>query len=229
MVKHVFFDLDDTLLDFVKSERRAIRATLGTLGVRPTKALVERYHLINAAQWKLLERGEITREQVLHRRFALLFAECGMDCEPEHAQRIYEKELGTGHYFIAGAPRLLKQLARSYDLYLVTNGLATVQTSRLKSAGIAPLFRGIFISQEIGYNKPQPEYFEHCFSKIPGFQKENAVIIGDSLSSDMRGGNAAGIRTCWFNPHRHHAVPTDVQIDYEVRRLGELPALLKRL
>ncbi len=229
MIQYVFLDLDDTLLDFVKSERRAIRATLATLGVRPTKAVVERYHHINAAQWKLLERGEITREQVLRRRFALLFAEYGIACDPDATQRIYEKELGTGHYFIAGAKRLLKRLSKDYQLYLVTNGLTTVQTSRLKSARIAPFFQKIFISQEIGYNKPQPEYFEHCFAAIDGFQKEHAIIIGDSLSSDMKGGNTVGIRTCWFNPHRNQATSTDVPIDYEIHRLSQLSTLLKQL
>lgn len=228
MIKYVFLDLDDTLLDFVKSERRAIRATLTKLGIRPTKAVVERYHHINAAQWKLLERGEITREQVLYRRFALLFDEYGIDGDPHATQRIYEKELGTGHYFIAGAKRMLKQLSKEYQLYLVTNGLAVVQHSRLKSAKIAPFFQEIFISQEVGYNKPHPEYFEHCFSAIDGFQKENAIIIGDSLSSDMKGGNAAGIRTCWFNPHDQVA-STDVSVDYEIHRLSQLPALLKKL
>ncbi len=228
MIKYVFLDLDDTLLDFVKSERRAIRATLAKLGIRPTKAVVERYHHINATQWKLLERGEITREQVLHRRFALLFAEYGIACDPDTAQRIYEKELGTGHYFVAGAKRLLRRLSQDYQLYLVTNGLATVQTSRLKSAKIAPFFQKIFISQEIGYNKPQPEYFEHCFAAVDGFEKEHAIIIGDSLSSDMKGGNAAGIRTCWFNPHRC-AAPTDISVDYQIRRLSQLPILLKQL
>ncbi len=228
MIKYVFLDLDDTLLDFVKSERRAIRATLAKLGIRPTKAVVERYHHINAAQWKLLERGEITREQVLHRRFALLFAEYGIACDPDTAQRIYEKELGTGHYFIAGAKRLLKRLSKDYQLYLVTNGLATVQTSRLESAKIAPFFQKIFISQKIGYNKPQPQYFEHCFAAVDGFEKEHAIIIGDSLSSDMRGGNAVGIRTCWFNPHRQ-VTSTDVSIDYEIQRLSQLPKLLQKL
>ena len=228
MIKYVFLDLDDTLLDFVKSERRAIRATLTKLGIRPTKAVVERYHHINAAQWKLLERGEITREQVLYRRFALLFDEYGIDGDPHATQRIYEKELGTGHYFIAGAKRILKQLSKEYQLYLVTNGLAVVQHSRLKSAKIAPFFQEIFISQEVGYNKPHPAYFEHCFSVIDGFQKENAIIIGDSLSSDMKGGNAVGIRTCWFNPH-NQAASTEVSVDYEIHRLSQLPALLKKL
>lgn len=228
MIKYVFLDLDDTLLDFVKSERRAIRATLTKLGIRPTKTVVERYHHINAAQWKLLERGEITREQVLYRRFALLFAEYGIDGDPHETQRIYEKELGTGHYFISGAKRMLKQLSKKYQLYLVTNGLAVVQNSRLKSAKIAPFFQEIFISQEVGYNKPHPAYFEHCFSVIDGFQKENAIIIGDSLSSDMKGGNAVGIRTCWFNPH-NQAASTEVSVDYEIHRLSQLPALLKNL
>lgn len=229
MVKYIFFDLDDTLLDFVKAERRAIRATLSHLGIRPTKAIVERYHHINAAQWKLLEKGEITREEVLHRRFALLFEEYGITCEPTTAQSVYEKELGTGHYFIPGARRILRRLAKKYRLYLVTNGLKTVQTSRLESAKIAPLFENIFISQEVGYNKPQREFFERCFAAIPDFCKEHAVIIGDSLSSDMRGGNVAGIRTCWFHPHQHDAAPTDVQIDYEIHRLSQLPTLLKQL
>lgn len=228
MLNTIFFDLDDTILDFKMAEQVALSSTMKELGLEPTDDILSRYHVINRAQWELLERGELTREQVLRRRFTLLFDEYDLPCDVERVKALYEDLLGVGHYFIPGAPELLEELHTKYDLYLVTNGTASVQRRRLESAGILPYFKEIFISHEIGFNKPDTRYFEHCFSRIADFEKEKAVIIGDSLSSDIQGGNLAGIRTCWFNPS--HNVRNHVTVpDFEIDSLSDLPALLATL
>ncbi len=228
MLSTIFFDVDDTLLDFKKAELVALSSTMKELGLEPTDEILARYHVINRTQWELLERGEITREQVLRRRFSLLFEEYNIPCDVEKVKALYENFLGVGHYFIPGAPKLLETLHTKYDLYLVTNGTAYIQRRRLESAGILPYFKGLFISHEIGFNKPDPRYFEYCFSHIPAFEKEKAVIVGDSLSSDIRGGNLIGIRTCWFNPS-HSACQPIAKPDFEIDSLSALPALLERL
>lgn len=228
VIKTVLFDLDDTLLDFHKAEAIALRKTLIALELEPSEATIARYSEINAAQWRLLEEGKLTREQVLTRRFSILFDELGVERSSAQAKKIYEHLLGIGHYFIPGAPEVLAALAPKYDLYLVSNGTATVQESRLESAGIEPYFKNIFISQAIGFDKPQKEFFDRCFAQIPNFVREEAIIVGDSLTSDMRGGCNAGIRTCWFNPHRKPRC-AEIPVDYEIAALVELPALLEQI
>lgn len=228
MIRTVFFDLDDTLLDFHKAEAIAVCQTLIELDLEPAESTIARYSEINAEQWRLLEEGKLTREQVLTRRFAILFEELGVARSSAQAKEIYEHRLSVGHYFIPGAPEVLEALAPDYDLYLVSNGTATVQESRLESAGIKPYFKDIFISQLVGFDKPQKEFFDRCFAQIPNFVREEAVIVGDSLTSDMRGGVNAGIRTCWFNPHQKTR-REDIPVDYEIAALSELLALLEQI
>jgi HAD superfamily (subfamily IA) hydrolase, TIGR02254 len=228
LVRVVLFDLDDTLLDFQRAEAVALRKVLEQLGVEPTEAIVARYSEINARLWELLEEGKRTREQVLVHRFELLFMELGLDICPHQAKGIYENLLGVGHYFVPGAAELLEALHLRYELYLVSNGTAVVQDRRIESAGIARYFKEIFISQRVGYDKPAVEFFEHCFERIEGFSKDEALIIGDSLSSDILGGNNAGIRTCWFNL-KGKSGREGIQVDYEISELGQIPALLERI
>ena len=228
MIRTILFDLDDTLLDFKASEAEALRYTLKTLGLEPTDEIVKRYSVINQAQWELLEKTELTRQQVLVRRFEILFQEYGIDCEAQTAQDMYHHRLSQGHYFIDGAIALLENLCKKYDLYVVSNGTGVVQDGRIKSAGIAHYFKDIFISERMGADKPDPVFFENCFKRIPGFKKEEAVIIGDSLTSDIRGGNRVCLRTVWFNP-RHLPGKEGVFPDYEIAALAEIPALMERL
>lgn len=236
MTDTVFFDLDNTILDFNKAERVALSRTLEALGIPPTEEVCARYSAINLAQWKLLEKGLISRREVKLGRFRLLFEELGADVSPEQAAAAYESLLGIGHYFMEGAQELLLELWGRYRLYLVTNGTAAVQHGRLKSADLPKYFEDIFISEEIGFNKPDVRYFERCFERIPDFKKKNAVIVGDSLSSDIQGGVNAGLRTVWFHPAGAAGVPQetagggDVPVpDWEIQRLSELPGLLERI
>lgn len=229
MIKYVLLDIDDTLLDFGKAEAAAIKKTFERIGIPATDEVIARYSEINNAQWSALERGELTRQQVLVRRFDILFEELGIKGVPsEMAQASYEYLLGIGHYFIDGAVELLEALKDKYELYIVSNGTACVQDSRLASAGIAPYFKDIFISERIGADKPSREFFDRAFSRIEGFEREKAIIVGDRLSSDILGGINAGITTCWFNPKRLPPDP-DIPADYEIHALNELPELLKNL
>lgn len=225
MIDTILFDLDNTLLDFNKAERIAVTKTLVQLGIEPKEKTLKRYSELNLLQWKLLEQGKLSRNEVKTRRYQLLFHELGVDCSPEKAAKIYESQLAVGHYFVEGAEEVLCALFPHYDLYLVTNGTARVQKSRMKSANLEHYFQNIFISEEIGFNKPQKEYFLACFQQIPNFRKETAVIIGDSLTSDIQGGKNAGIPTIWFNP-THVANESPITPDYEIHHLNEIIPLL---
>ena len=227
MIKFIFLDLDDTILDFHRSEAIALRKTLQTLNVEPTDDVVTRYSEINRAHWQALERRELTREQVLTGRFHQLFEELGMNVSPNVAQSLYEKNLSQSHFFMDGAPRLLMSLSGKYQLYIASNGTTIVQKSRIASAGIARYFREIFLSQELGADKPQKEFFERATSQIEGYDPNEAIILGDSLTSDILGGIQAGMHTCWFNPH--HRERGNITPEFEIADLAEFDTVLRKL
>ena len=228
MVKTVFLDLDDTILDFHKAEVSALRRTLQEAGVDSSDAVLGRYHVINKQHWEMLEEGTITRAQVKTLRFEKLFGELGVQREIGAICASYEANLAQGAFFVPGAEELLKIISPRYDLYLASNGGARVQNARLDAAGIRKYFKGQFISEEIGANKPDPAYFAFCFDAIPGFEAEKAVIVGDSLTSDILGGNRAGILTCWVNPGHAPGNP-EIVPDYEIESLAQLESLLEGL
>ena len=227
MIKFIFLDLDDTILDFHRSEAVALRKTLQSLNVDPTDAVISRYSEINREHWKALERKELTREQVLTGRFRQLFLELGMNVSPNVAQSLYEKNLSESHFFIDGAPRLLMTLSRKYPLYIASNGTTIVQTSRIASAGIGRYFKDIFLSQQLGADKPQIEFFERATGQIDGYKPEEAIILGDSLTSDIQGGINAGMHTCWFNPH--HRQRENITPEFEIADLAEFDNVLQKL
>jgi len=228
MKQFILLDLDDTIFDFHKAEHIALKKTLETLGLTPDPTVLSRYSEINAAQWRLLEQGKLTRAQVKERRYELLFKEFHMDISPVLAARTYEKNLSIGHYFVEGAEELLQTLSRDYRLFLVSNGSTDIQRSRIGSSNIHTYFEKMFISEEVGFNKPDTRFFDAVFAEIPDFRKEQAVIVGDSLSSDIRGGKNAGITTVWFCKAGKTGV-VDPNPDYRITALKELPALLARL
>ena len=228
MFEFLFLDLDDTILDFKQAERIAISATIRQFGVEPTEEVLHRYHLINKWHWEQLELGKMTRDQVLEGRFGQLFRELGVEADAEKCARTYEKNLSVGHYFLPGAEEAVDVLHRKYRLFLASNGTASVQKGRMTSANLYRFFEKVFVSQEIGHNKPSRAYFEGCFSQIPGFDPKRAMIVGDSLSSDILGGINAGIKTCWVNPG-HAKAPAHIQPDHEIEALHQLPRLLEDL
>ena len=228
MIEFLFIDLDDTILDFHKAERVALEKTLRALGLEPTDTVMARYSRINKEHWERLERKEITREFLLVSRFAQLMEEFGIPVEAELCARTYERNLAMGHFFMPGAYEAVESLSKQYKLYITSNGTSKIQAGRLESANIGHFFRDIFISQDIGINKPDKGYFDRCFARIPDFDPKKAMIVGDSLTSDILGGKNAGIYTCWVNttgkPGRE-----DIQPDYEIQSLSQLEALLNSL
>ena len=225
MIEFLFLDLDDTILDFHKAERIALSRTIRDFGVEPTEAVLSRYHVINKWHWEQLELGRLTRDAVLQNRFGVLFQEFGLTVDPELCARTYEGNLSIGHYFLPGAQEALERLSKKYRLFLASNGTASVQHSRMTSANLYRFFEGIFISQEIGYDKPSRDYFEACFARIPGFDRAKAMIVGDSLTSDIRGGLQAGIHTVWVNPD--HKPCGEIRPEWEIENLSQLEALLE--
>ena len=227
-MRYIFLDLDDTILDFRQAERQALSRTLEHFRVDPAPAVLDRYHELNRRQWELLEEGKLTRPQVLVRRFQLLFGELGVLADPEEVCRRYEEQLARGCFFVPGARELLEALHTRYALYLATNGTPEVQNSRIERAGIARYFRKIFISEQLGAYKPSPAFFRACFGAIPDFDPAEALMVGDSLTSDIRGARNAGLRSCWYDPH-HLPPRPDIPADYTIHALAELPPLLERI
>lgn len=228
MIEYLFLDLDDTILDFHKAERIALTKTLRDFGLEPTDAVLSRYHIINKQHWERLERKELTREEVQVGRFRVLFAELGLDVDAPAVMKAYERNLGIGHYFLPGAQETVERLFGRYRLFIASNGTASVQHSRLTSADLYKYFEKVFISQDIGHNKPTKEFFDGCFSQIPGFDPARAMMVGDSLTSDILGGIQSGMKTCWVNP-THAPARADIQADYEIENITQLEEVLERL
>lgn len=228
MIEFLFLDLDDTILDFHKAEKIAIGKTFRGFGIEPTEEVLARYSQINKECWHKLELGQWNREQVLVRRFELLFAEHDIVCDGTQVARAYEKNLSIGHYFLPGAEEAVDALSQKYRLFLASNGTASVQKGRMTSANLYRFFERVFVSQELGANKPAKEFFERATEQITGYDPAKAMMVGDSLTSDILGGINAGMKTCWVNPNHVPANP-GIPADYEIESITQLEALLATL
>lgn len=218
----LLFDLDDTIFDFHRAEAEALSKTLTSFGIVPSREAVAHYSRVNDAQWKRLEKGELTREQVLFSRFEIFFSEVGITVPAKEAQLRYETLLGSHGYYLDGAEELLRELKPKYRLIAMSNGTARVQKKRIEHSGVGNYFERIFISETVGYNKPDRRFFDACFAALSDVRKEDCLLIGDSLSSDILGGKNAGIATLWYNPHGKKA-PDGLRPDYEVSALDTIP------
>ena len=220
----VLFDIDDTLLDFPRSEKEALCEAFMLSGVELNEEMITVYQKINYELWKALERGEIERDELMTRRFEDFAKFYGLDIDFLKVANDYLDCLGKKIYFIEGARELLEALYGKIRMYIVTNGLARVQNSRYKLTGFDKIFDGMFISQEVGANKPDNRFFEYVAEHIVGFEKEKTIIVGDSLSSDIAGGINFGIDTCWYSAK---GMTPKIQPTYTVDSLDKvLPILL---
>lgn len=225
--KTLLFDVDDTLLDFQKAEKVALRVLFEEKGIPLTDEIEARYKKINKGLWDAFEKGELSHNEVVNTRFSLLFKEYGEEVDGILLENNYRNYLEEGNQLMQGAFEFINQIQGEYELYIVTNGVSKTQDKRLRNAGLHSLFKDVFVSEDTGFQKPMKEYFDYVFERIPNFAPEEGLIIGDSLSADMKGGYVAGIDTCWFNPERKlndsGIIPT-----YEVHNFEELEALLKQ-
>lgn len=221
----ILFDADNTLFDFSRAEREAIADTLTYCGITPTDMLIHAYSEINDRMWKRLERGEIAKEALREARFEEFCKTFGFVVDVPQMAKAYVEFLSAKAYLIDGAKEICAALAARYRLYIVTNGIKTVQRRRFSACELKSYFSDIFISEELGFEKPHSGYFEAVAERVPDFTPDTTLIIGDSLTSDMKGGIAAGLDTCWYNPHaleNREALP----ITYEIKALQELTPLL---
>nr|WP_263326844.1 YjjG family noncanonical pyrimidine nucleotidase [Neobacillus sp. Marseille-Q6967] len=224
--KTLLFDVDDTLLDFAAAEGSALRMLFEEQQLTLTTEIENNYKNINQGLWERFEEGEIDRDEVVNTRFSLLFKEYGKEVDGVLLEKNYRSYLEEGHELIEGALELIKKLRGQFDLYIVTNGVSKTQYKRLHNSGLHTLFKEIFVSEDTGYQKPMKEFFDYVFARIPTVSKEEMLIIGDSLSSDIKGGQWAGIDTCWFNP-KMKPNNTSIVPTFQIQKLEELYKILE--
>lgn len=221
----ILMDADETLLDFRRSEREAFCRTLLKYGLTPDEKVFQIYHGINHRLWEAFERNEITKQNILDRRFRETFRALGIQGEFPGLEEYYQTALSEGSYRIEGAGEVCSRLSGRYQLYLVTNGVASTQRRRMKESGLQKYFRAMYISEEVGFQKPQKEFFDHVFAGIPDFERSRALIVGDSLTSDIAGGRNAGIASCWFCRGGNPADGAG-KADYVIQDLRELYSIV---
>jgi len=227
MYKYLLWDIDGTVLNFLASEAYAIRALFEEYNLgKCSDEMLEEYSKINVKYWKKLERNELTKAEILVGRFREFFGKIGVDVSiAEEFNEKYQVVLGDYVEFVDNAEKVLLSQKGRYILAGVTNGTKVAQERKLRLSGLDKVFDSIFISEVVGFEKPNKEYFDYVFKKLGITNKEEVLIIGDSLTSDMKGGNLAGIDTCWFNPD-HHNNTLEFSVTYEIDNLAKLNDIL---
>ena len=226
MIHTVLWDVDGTLLDFNAAERAAVRAMFAAFGLGEcTDAMLARYSEINISFWQRLERNELSKAEVLTGRFEQFFGEFGIrtDIVPEFNAK-YQLALGDTIVYRDDSLNIIKGLKGKVKQYVVSNGTVAAQTKKLNQSKLGDLMDGVFLSEELGVEKPNALFFEKVFSAIQPNDLSTVMIVGDSLTSDIQGGMNAGIRTCWYNPESRQ-VPNEYQPDYVISDLHELGTL----
>ena len=227
--KYLLFDLDHTLLDFDAAEDIALTQLLEEEGVEDIQAYKDYYVPMNKSLWKDLEQKKITKSELINTRFAKLFAHFGIEKDGAYLAERYQFFLSKQGQTFPGVEDLLRKLiSQGYELYAATNGITAIQTGRLAQSGLAPYFNQVFISEQLQTQKPDALFYEKIGQQIAGFSKEKTLMIGDSLTADIQGGNNAGIDTIWYNPH-HLENPTQAQPTYEIHSYQDLLDCLDKL
>ncbi|KRK96967.1 HAD superfamily hydrolase [Secundilactobacillus odoratitofui DSM 19909 = JCM 15043] len=222
----LLFDIDDTLLNFQAAEKQAMVGLFQELNLPLSDDTYRFYHHRNAELWRQFELGNITKTALLSKRFTDLFAYLGEpDVNGPQIEKRYRHYLSMGHEPMPHATEVLQALKPQHDLYIVTNGVAKTQQKRLAESHFDQYFNQVFISELIGAQKPEPAFFERATSQIKAFDANQALVIGDSLSSDIKGANAVGIDSVWFNP-QHQANQSDVRPTYEIDQLTDLTQIV---
>lgn len=226
MIEVILWDVDGTLLDFLAAEKAAMEECFAHFGLGAlTPERLGRYSALNRVYWQRLERGEITKPQVLVGRFEEFFAGEGLDpglAGPFNAR--YQEKLGDTVRFQDGADRLVARLRGRVRQYAATNGTRTAQERKLQKSGLDRLLDGVFISELVGAEKPSQAFFDRVLAHIGPVDRKSVLMVGDSLTSDMAGGLAAGLRCCWYNPKRLPA-PQGMDLDYIISDLNEIESL----
>ena len=224
-MKVILFDVDDTLFDFNACAKIALEKTFVDYQLHYEPSVFTLFKTIDDQLWHDFEKGTIDKKTVLLQRFIRLLEQ--LQLPPiEGISSTFQHHLSKTYIFIEGAKDVLEQLYQRYDLYVVTNASSATQRYRLKKAGIEHYFKKLFISEEVGYRKPQKAFFEVCLQDVGDIPYDDILIVGDSLTSDILGGKRAGIQTCWFNPS--YQIAQDKIYDIEIHHLNELLEVLEK-
>ncbi|BCJ99539.1 YjjG family noncanonical pyrimidine nucleotidase [Anaerocolumna chitinilytica] len=221
----LLFDLDDTLLDFEANERESLEKLFTDNGFAFNKEIFDTYHRINKELWNGYEKGTLDLNEVLNTRFSKTLHQLGQTVDGVLWEMQYRTLLGQGYQLMEGAYDLCQQLSKSHRLFIITNGVTETQLNRLRLSKLYPFFENIFTSQELGYQKPAKEFFDYVKKHIKEFKADKALVIGDSLSSDIKGGYLAGIDTCWIN-RKNTENTSGIPITYTITKLPELYSIL---
>ncbi len=221
----LLLDADETLLDFHRAEAQALESAFFIHRLPYHKDILKLYSSVNKKCWEEFEQGFLTKPQLLIERFRRLFALLPIKADAEKVRQTYQKELGKGAFLINGAYDVCRELSLHCSLYIVTNGVSEIQYSRLSKSGLDKFVKDIFVSEEIGFQKPQRAYFDEVFRRLGNPSKDGILLVGDSLSADIRGGIDAGIDTCWYNPYGKEK-PADMDITYIIDDIKKLPSFV---
>ena len=221
--KYLLWDIDGTILNFEKAEKRAIRTLFEKFNLGEcTDEMLSHYIEINKKYWKLLECGKMKKERILVERFEEFFEKEGIRTDvAAEFNKAYQLALGDTIAFNDDALEIIKAQKKNYQIIIVTNGTAVAQKKKLERSGLDKIADNIFISEEVGYEKPSIHFFERVIAKAGMDDVSQAVIIGDSLTSDIQGGANAGIDTCWYNP-KEEVNDTNLKPTYIIKNLHEL-------
>ncbi len=222
--QYILLDADNTLFDFDACEKEAFYYAMHHFGVDATEDMYARYNIINANCWKALERGELTRESLQITRYQRLMEEFSLSLDPKETNECYLGHLATVGILYPGAVEFVKTLSENAQVYIITNGLARVQVGRFRNCPLVPYLKSIFISEDMGASKPDPAFFEAVAKKIDGFEKSRAIVIGDSLTSDIQGANNYDLDCIWYNPKKK--AKGNQKIDYIVSDYDEILRIL---
>lgn len=220
--KVIFFDLDNTLLDFNRAELYAFEKTIRVSGYPYSKAVYNLYDTYNNELWNALEQGKMDIGVLKIERFRYLIEKLNLVYNPKEMSKLYEKHLGEVAYEMKNAYEVCSSLNKKYTLAIITNGILAVQKNRMAQCRLTPLMKEIFISEEVGISKPDAGIFEYALSKM-GVTKEEALMVGDSLTSDMQGSIGVGMDCCFLNPNCFEAT---LPVTYEIKKLEELLDIL---
>lgn len=224
--KTILWDIDGTLINFHAAEDVCIRNGLRGYDVEITDEQMNEYKKINRSYWERLERKEVTKPEVYLNRFRDFFAYMGVNhIKPAVFNDYYQNALAEVVVMEENAMEVVTYLSKTHRQYAVTNGSLVAQEGKLARSGLDKIFLDVFISEQVGAEKPDPVFFNVVASRIPDFKREETIIIGDSLTSDMLGGNNAGITTCWYNPS-HTQNHTDAKVDVEICKLTDIYKVL---
>jgi 2-haloacid dehalogenase len=217
----LLFDADGTLFDYDRAEAVALEKTFVEMGPGFERSYATIYRRINEEIWLEFEQGRITQERLRTRRFEQLFEEVGVTIDAEAFSARYLRNLAAASQLMEGAQEIVEKLYGKAGLMIMTNGLKDVQRSRFARSSIGGYFHDIVISEEVGVAKPDGRIFDVAFEKMGNPRKQDVLMIGDSLTSDIKGGSDYGIDTCWFNPQRKPR-SLEVEIRYEIDDLSDL-------